>query len=130
MACKSKEIVFRPDSPDAEYIHFGSGGGFTGKVIKYYLTKDGTIYTDQDDKINKIGTAPAAQTNQIFSNYKALGLNNITLKEPGNYYQFIESHNAAETNKIIWGKEPLENKNIDTYFSILMGVVKNLNAIK
>ncbi|MBK8347449.1 MAG: hypothetical protein IPL08_07410 [Saprospiraceae bacterium] len=127
MSCKSSKVAFDPTSTKKEYFSFGSGGGFTGKVIKYYLTKDGILYTKDGEDIKKAGMAPKAIVNQLFQNFTGLGLDKIELNDPGNKYSFIESQSKGTTYKLQWGKNPLENKNVETFYSILMDVVKKIN---
>lgn len=127
ISCKSSKQTFDPDNTKKEFIVFGLGGGFTGKVLKYYIAKDGSIYSQSDKELKKVGVCPKRLTNQVFSNYISLEMDKINLKEPGNKYYFIESHLKDSSNKITWGKEPLNNPNIETYFDILMNTVKVIN---
>jgi len=127
LSCKSSKMVFDPVTSKKEFIAFGLGGGFTGKVLKYFITKDGIIYTHSGEEIKKIGVSPKRITGQVFSNLNTLGLDKIMLNEPGNKYFFIEPHLQGSSNKMIWGKEPLNNPNIETYFEILMNTVKAIN---
>lgn len=126
MSCKSSKQVFDPMTSDKKYLKFGTGGGFTGKVLTYYILEDGSVYTKIGEEVTKIGNAGKQMTTQVFANYETLGLHKVSLNEPGNKYSFIEKSNGEEKNMIQWGKEPLENTNIDTYFAILMNIVKNI----
>jgi hypothetical protein len=126
MSCKSSKAVFNPETTEKVYLTFGSGGGFTGKVIKYYMLEDGTIYTKSGDEIIKLGKATKQMSTQVFANYESLGLHKINLNEPGNKYSFIERSNEGEKNAIMWGKSSLDNSNVETYFSILMNIVKKV----
>lgn len=126
VSCKSSKTLFNPESSGQTFLAFGSGGGFTGKIIKYYLLIDGTIYTKNGDEIVKIGKASKQMSTQVFANYESLGLDKINLNEPGNKYSYIERNNGSNKNTITWGKEPLQNNNIETYFAILMNIVKKI----
>jgi hypothetical protein len=126
-SCKSSKQTFDPNTTKKEFIAFGLGGGFTGKVLKYYIVKDGSIYSPSEQEFKKMGVCPKRLTNQVFSNYNSLEMDKITLNEPGNKYYFIESHLKHSTNKITWGKDPLNNPYIETYFDILMNTVKVIN---
>ena len=64
--------------------------------------------------------------NQVFANYNILGLSEMALNDPGNKYTFIEYKKSGDKSKILWGKNPLENKNVETYFAVLMNIVKKL----
>ena len=127
MSCKSSKQTFDPNNTKKEFITFGLGGGFTGKVLKYYIDKDGIVYSQSEKELKKIGVCPERLTNQVFSNYISLEMDKITLNEPGNKYFFIESHLKNSSNKITWGKEHLNNPNLEIYFEILMSTVKVIN---
>ena len=126
-SCKSSKQIFDPNKTKKEFLVFGVGGGFTGKILKYYITKDGSVYSHSGEEIKKIGFIQKGLTNQVFSNYNSLKMDKIILNEPGNKYFFIESHLNNSNNKMTWGKEPLNNPNVETYFEILMNTVKVIN---
>jgi len=130
MSCKSSKQNFNPDDSKEEYIVFGLGGGFTGKVLKYYFTRSGIIYTQSEGTFKNIGSCSKRQAKQIFTNYTTLELEKINLNEPGNKYFFIESHLKKVSNKMTWGKDPLLNPNVETFFEILMNMVKTANKIQ
>jgi hypothetical protein len=130
MSCKTNQKMFDPENTKEEFVAFGSGGGFTGRVSKYYLTKKGTIYTKEGDIMSKIGSAPKAMTAQIFSNYQKTDMANLKLNEPGNKYYFVEMNLADHKNNIKWGMNPLTDKTIETYHAILLNLVKKLNTQK
>ena len=130
MSCKTSKVVFNPETSDKMFLTFGSGGGFTGKVMTYYLTEDGSLYTKSGDEITKVGKAAKEIAKQAFTNYESLGLMKVNLNDPGNRYSFIERKNGSEKNAIKWGNNPLGNKNIETYFAVLMNIVKKINPPK
>ena len=127
MSCKSTEKPFSPENTKSEFIIFGTGGGFTGQVSKYYFTKEGFLYANSGEEIKLIGKSSKTLATQIFSNYSTLGLGKLVLNAPGNKYFFIESHIQGNLNSLKWGKEPLSNPDIETYFAILMNAVKKIN---
>jgi hypothetical protein len=127
-SCTTNPKIFDPENTQEEFVVFGTGGGFTGKVSKYYLTKKGSIYTKEGDSLSKIGNAPKTMTAQIFSNYQKTDLSNLKLNEPGNKYYFIEMNLADHKNIIKWGMNPLTDKTVETYHAILMNLVKKLNT--
>lgn len=126
MSCQSSKTVFNPETSEKTFLTFGSGGGFTGRVIKYYLLEDGTIYTKNGDEIIKVGKTPKQMSKQVFVNYEKLGLSTSNVNEPGNRYSFIERNSGKNKSTIMWGKEPLQNNDIETYFAILMNIVKKI----
>ncbi len=126
VSCSSSKSVFNPQTSKMDFMTFGTGGGFTGQVTKYYLTKNGTLYTQIGDITEKVGTISKSSCAQIYANYTLLGLDTLSLNEPGNKYYFIELSSKNVKNAIKWGKSPLENTNIDTYFKVLMNTVKEI----
>jgi hypothetical protein len=121
----SKKLAFDPMADDSDFIKFGGGGGFTGKVNTYFLTKKGKMYTLKDEKYEKIASIPAPITDQVFKNFTNLGLDKMILNDPGNKYNFIERKENAESTTLKWGNKALDNKSIQTYYKILMKLVKD-----
>jgi hypothetical protein len=128
ISCGTKKPVFDPNTTKTDYISFGTGGGFTGKVNRYYLSVSGDIFVASDSMFTKIANVSTEMTNQIFKNYTVLGLDKMILNDPGNKYYFIERNIGGEKQILTWGKNPLDNTNISTYFDILMKPVKDKNV--
>jgi hypothetical protein len=126
-SCTTNQKMFDPGNTQEEYVAFGTGGGFTGRVSKYYLTKKGDIYTKDGDTLSKIGSTSKTMVAQIFSNYQNTKLSGLKLNEPGNKYYFVEMNLADHKNIIKWGMNPLSDKTIETYHAILMNLIKKLN---
>jgi hypothetical protein len=121
----SQKMEFDPNQDTQHFLHFGGGGGFTGKVTSYYLTDKGKLYSVNDTSYTKISTLPKATIDQIFKNYTTLGLDKIILNDPGNKYNFIEHKSGGESKMMKWGNSPMENKSILTFYNILMKYVKD-----
>ncbi len=126
ISCHTSKSVFSLQTSKKDILIFGSGGGFTGQVTKYYLTKDGKIYLQNAEVAEKAGNISKSVSAQIFANYIMLNLDKLELNEPGNKYYFIELTTPNKKTAIKWGKSPLENSNIDTYYKVLMNTVKTL----
>jgi hypothetical protein len=126
-SCQSKKIVFDPQNTRKDYLVFGNGGGFTGQVTKYYLTKDGNIYAQNGEKTELTGQISKAVCTQVFSNFTTLGLEKSSLNEPGNRYYFLELKSSKISHSLKWGKSPLKDPNIENYYKILMSLVNKLN---
>lgn len=124
MSCHVSKNTFNPDDTPQIYIYFGSGGGFTGQVSAYYLTNDGALYEKNVDTLNFIGKVEKRTTTQIFSNFKKLELDQFQINQPGNRFYFIDYCSNNSNHSLKWGKEALENQSLETYYSILMNVVK------
>lgn len=107
--CKSKDVMpQKVELQASDSIHFGSGGGFTGKVNSFILNRKGQIMSSQSKKV--ISTISDQEVDQAFSNYETLGLAQMEMKQPGNLYYFIERDLEGQKHRLTWGahdfKEP------------------------
>ncbi len=124
-SCSTKKPIFDPNEAESDYILFGSGGGFTGKVNNYYLNKNGDVFLPKDTTFVKVSSVSEEMVNQIFKNYTVLGLDKMILNDPGNKYYFIERNINGQKQTLKWGNNPLDNNNVKTYFDILMKPIKD-----
>lgn len=123
-SCKTKKYSFDPEKTNKAFITFGNGGGTTGAKKKYYFTNDGDIYFQEADSIKFITTIPEKTSTQIFGSYLKLGLDRNILNEPGNRYYFLELKTKDMNHALKWGKNELNNPNIEKLYNILMNLVK------
>lgn len=125
LSCKTAKKSFDPKSE--KYMSFGSGGGFTGKVNQYFIKTDGNIFKKVDTGFVFLSKLPKNNVDQIFSNFNTLSLDKTILNNPGNMYYFIEHNKMDEygPQKLTWGGKELDNKNIETYYQILMNSIKD-----
>ena len=126
MSCKTKEKVFNPQTFQDPMITFGSGGGFTGQVNSFYLTSNGSLYASSSEGYTLMGKADKKIANQIFTNYEALGLKDLSLDEPGNKYYFIEYQSKNINKNLKWGIKPIDNNNLAIYYNILLDLTKKM----
>ncbi|MBK9733755.1 MAG: hypothetical protein IPO92_01805 [Saprospiraceae bacterium] len=117
--------MFDPSSTKETFLKFGSGGGFTGKVINFYITEQGKVYNEKGSDLLKITSLSKNTAKQLFTNHTKLGLDKMTLNDPGNKYFFIEKSIKGSTQTIKWGKNQLDNKNVETFYNLLMNIVKD-----
>jgi len=129
-SCKTSNKMFDPKTTKQTVISFGTGGGFTGNVTEYHLSSTGKIYTELESGIKEVGKIKKQIADQIFANYKNLKLNELELDDPGNRYYFVRHKSGDNVHQLQWGKQPLENTNLQTYFNILMAEVKRINDDK
>lgn len=96
-----------PNEYKGERLHFGQGGGFTGKVNSFVLLDDGRLFEKQDTAMTYRDKWDAQFTRQVFSNYRTLQLDNVDHNQPGNLYYFIVFYNdsSKEPHRIVWGRE-------------------------
>ncbi|MEZ4909741.1 MAG: hypothetical protein R2774_02650 [Saprospiraceae bacterium] len=93
-------------------------------MTEYYLTKKGGIYIKEGETIREFGKISTAKSKQLLSNFYSLELDKTELNAPGNRYFFIRSNQNNEKKQLMWGKGNLENVNIETYYNVLMQIIK------
>lgn len=99
-ACSSGKNVA---TSSTESIEFGSGGGITGEVTKHVLLKNGNLtFNSETIKVEK------KEISEIFS--QAEKLKNIKLKDPRNFYYYLDIKSNDSSNRIVWGAETIDLK--------------------
>jgi hypothetical protein len=73
---------------DIQTIRFGSGGGFTGEINGYELSREGQLTAIHSGDTTFLKTVSQDQIKEILEN--AESIKEIKLNEPGNMYRFIE----------------------------------------
>ncbi|UII25372.1 hypothetical protein LVD15_18990 [Fulvivirga maritima] len=116
-SCSSTQIV-----SDVEYIRFGSGGGFTGAVKQYQLSKEGSLSLISKNDTSFIKTIDPEKLSQIIRT--AEKAKPIKLNEPKNMYQFIELDTKDENHyRWVWG---LGHQDLPEELDILYKSLSNL----
>ncbi len=106
-------------------ITFGSGGGFTGAVIKYQIKSSGEItkINSIDNKTILFKTINRRKFKEINKKVNKLTEAQLKYNQPENIYYFIEIDNGVKTI-ITWGENnkeaPLEIKQLYAYLNILI----------
>jgi hypothetical protein len=97
------------DSIQKDYIEFGKGGGFSGAVNGYILTKDGILYKvtncigDNNCPIDFIKNVKKSAVRKIFKYADKNKLLQTTYNQPGNTYSYITLSINRKKQTIIWG---------------------------
>lgn len=124
-SCKS--IPFSPDDPNVDFIRFGNGGGFTGSVNVYYITRNGYLYKDEGNFPQKIGKVDEKIATQMFALPDILQMEKNPYDLPGNRYFFIECQLKEIKQKITWGGDSNHPQAYETWYHNLMHLVKKVN---
>lgn len=92
-------------SPPADHLVFGSGGGFTGAVTEYYLLPDGQLFKIEGLQKDTTVLEPLKRkhTKRIMEGCQGLNLGELAIQEPGNRYYFIHQSTADGLVKASWG---------------------------
>jgi len=137
LSCKTQKKIYTPETYDREIITFGSGGGFTGKIKKYSILRNGQVFRNSDspnggDASGEMSSLDEAVVDQLFLNFTNLKLVEIQLDDPGNMTNFINYQENGNTHRIRWGGKNEEvPKSVKTYYKILNQLVsKNKGIIK
>lgn len=119
-ACKTTQ--YTPDNLPEKQLHWGNGGGFTGKESINLLCDNGQIF--HRDMMSGLTTAAGKTSKKkaksLFATSEKLGLNKLQFSHPGNMYNFIEWRNGGETNRITWGDKnaPVDKAVADFYMKL------------
>jgi len=123
--CKTKDYM-TPYEYEGRTISFGSGGGFTGKVLGYTLMDNGQIFqgTNLEGNVTALKKISKEKVTQCFNNYDRLGLAKLKIDSPGNMYQYVTMKDGDTTNKLTWGSmDANESKELRVFHANLMSLV-------
>ena len=137
LSCKTQEKIYTPETYTREMITFGSGGGFTGKVKRYTILRNGQMFKINDtpnsnESSGEMVSLEEKVVDQLFLNFINLKLAEIELDDPGNMYQFINYYENGNTHRIRWGgkNEEVPRKVKDFYKILNQLASKNKGIIK
>ena len=105
VVCTACTAIGMKENNKVEEVSFGSGGGFTGEIIKYTLNRDGNIYRNG----SFIKRVPKKEVNRLFGKLKTISDYHYNISD--NMYNFIEINMKSKKNEIVWG---VVDKNIDS----------------
>ena len=98
-----------PDSKPAKPIEyknmtemvFGWGGGFTGMVEEYHLSKNGSLKKGTEDLKN----IDSKQMKKILALFKKVNFAKVKLNDPGNLYYFMAAKSSDNEQRLIWNDQ-------------------------
>ena len=126
MACSSPKDF--PADYKKDQIHFGQGGGFTGAVTYYVLLEDGRVFQrgQLDSTFTFLEQWTPAFTEQMFTNYSSLHLQDITYNEPGDLYYFITYRSPGDPDhRLTWGRSGFKpDQNAVRFYNLLFKSIK------
>ena len=106
-------------------ITFGSGGGFTGAIIKYQIKSNGEVlkFNTIENKTILVKQINNREYKEINEKVNKLTETQLKYNQPENIYYFIEIDNGVKT-VITWGENnkeaPLEIKQLYTFLGTLI----------
>ena len=112
-----------------DQIHFGQGGGFTGGVTYYALLEDGRVFQrgERDTVFTWLEKWTPEFTEQMFSNYNSLHLQEMNFNEPGDLYYFIIYKSPAHgDHRLTWGRSGFKpDQNAVRFYNLLFKSIKS-----
>ena len=108
------------------YMVAGSGGGFSGQVIQYYIFSTGDVYRTKSlsKESTLFMTLSKKQTKNIFKKLKALQLEKMDFNHPGNMTYFIEQHKKENVHTVKWGDNAAQvPSNVSAFYKELMDTI-------
>ena len=118
-----------PANYKQDQIHFGQGGGFTGGVTYYALLEDGRVF--QRGQLDTIFTYlekwTPGFTEQMFSNYNSLHLQEMDFNEPGDLYYFVNYKSPGDPDhRLTWGRSGFKpDHNVVRFYNLLFKSIKS-----
>ena len=105
------------------YLVAGSGGGFSGQVVQYYVLSNGDVYRTEsltkESSLHK--KLSKKETKSIFKKLKELHLEKMDFNHPGNMSYFIEQHKKGNVSSVKWGDNKTETPpEVSSFYKFLM----------
>lgn len=134
ISCKTQKKIYTPKTYEREIISFGNGGGFSGKVNKYHLLRNGQMFSQSMGAENADEMSPLDDrlVDQLFLNIINLKIPEMSLDDPGNMYRYITYKENGNEHKITWGGKNVEVPQPikDFYRTLNQLAIKNKGIIK
>jgi len=130
-AQKTKSDPLNLDSITAKsknYIVAGSGGGFSGEIIQYYVLSNGSVYRSETLKkeTSLYKKLSKKDTKSLFKKLKALHLEKIDFNHPGNMSHFIEEHKKGNVHSVKWGDSAMKvPEQVNSFYKFLMDKISS-----
>ena len=101
-----------------ENIHFGTGGGITGKLDDNYITPEGAVYKQE----TYVQTIKGEDLELVLEH--AENLKSDTINNPGNIYNYINFEDKGVTYRYIWSNKSAIKPELKTWYDQLMSFTK------
>jgi hypothetical protein len=111
----------------ADYLTFGSGGGYSGEVTTYFVLPNGQVFQH-----SSLGSDTLAYTQiskrsakSLMDDFTSLGLDTLNFYHPGNMYRFVEKYRQDEVVKLSMGdQQMLTPPVLKDYYQALSETIK------
>jgi len=104
-SCKNTQ--YTPATYTEEQLIFGSGGGFTGAYVNYYLLSNGQLFRERtlgETELMELEALEKQAAQAYFNRATAAGIETLELSNPGNMTYFIRwKVGDAVKHEIKWG---------------------------
>ena len=130
LSCKTKEVV-SPDAYAGNKLILSHGGGFAGTYKTYCLLDNGQLFksTKQFEAINPAKSLEREVVDQIFLNYKTLGLDVAENQAYGNLnYSITMISKDGGKHKLIWDKGQEGTEKFQLFYRSIMNQIRLYNT--
>ncbi len=104
LSCRSSDVTSKP-SPDA-FLEIGEGGGVMGIYTGYQLWGTGVLLHWQQQRLHRtidtVTHIPGEHIVQWFQRADSLHLQELQIRETGNYQYWLQYRKAGDTVRIQW----------------------------
>jgi len=130
ISCKTKEVV-SPDDYEGDKLILTHGGGFAGTYKTFCLLDNGQLFksSKQFEATNPTKNLDKEITDQIFSNYKMLGLDVAENEAYGNLnYSITMISKDGSKHKLIWDKGQEGTEKFQLFYRNIMNQIRLTNT--
>jgi len=126
MTACGKNKVLTPSESVGKKLMFKHGGGFTGKYNTYYLLDNGQLFkaTETEGVNTALKNMPQDKTDQIFTNYGALDIENTEVTTYGNLLYTIVMTDGDKEHTVSWERGDQNTDRLQLYYRSVMNMIK------
>ena len=103
-------IKYVPGTYDKAMLQFGSGGGFTGEYVNYYLLSNGQMFKERSKSGEMTGLVSIAkkEATQLIKEAETAGIKTSGYNKPGNMTWYLTLKEDGKEYRVAWGKPGTE----------------------
>ena len=128
-SCKSNKVI-SPSEYKGNRMILSHGGGFAGTYKTYHILENGQVFKNTN-ALKKEATEALEgfdkdQVEQIFMNYKVLGLGQEKIQSYSNLnYSIVMINEKGEEHKLVWENGQKGSEKLKLFYSNVMNQIKH-----
>jgi hypothetical protein len=129
-SCKTKEVM-SPNEYEGSKLVLSHGGGFTGAFTTFCLLDNGQLFKSENkiEATNPMNGLDRETVDQIFSNYKTLGLDEAKMESYGNLnYSVKMIAKDGSEHKLAWAKGQEGTEKFQLFYRNIMNFIQLNNS--